>query len=339
MVTSSIFGVLLGVLIVRFNHKKLLLMGTLCAPIGALGCSIAPNFIFLQIFYAIEGIGTMIVLVVTMVLVGELVKLNKRPQVTGWILGAPTLGTVAGSFVINIFFGTPGSWRSFLLWWALPISLIAVAAAYFVVPSTPQKQKETTGNQSFFRNFKQIFLIKSAAVCLIANTVRAVSLGWGYYYIAFLITKFSLSIGTGALAGIGFSITIGIGHFAGGYLVNRTGRKRLTVISLLIHGFTLPLITLVPDLLIVLTILYSGTFIGSFAMPAGLNLTLEQVPESRGTMMSVNNVLTTLAGGISTAIGGLTLTLFSYTGLFFTFAGLIIISAAIFFFVKDPCKI
>jgi len=336
MVTAAVFGVLLGVLSIRFNHKKLLLMGTICISVGALGCSLAPDFISLQIFFIIEGIGSTAVMAMAMTLVGELVALNKRPKTTGWILGGPSIGGVVGSLIINFFFGNPGSWRPFLMWWALPISLISVAAAYFVVPSPPQKQVDTVEKSAYFRSFKQVFMIKSAAVCLIANTVRGVSLMWGIYLIAFLMTKFGLSTGSGALVGIGFTVILGLGHFVGGYLVNRTGRKRLTVISLVIHGAALPLIAFMPDLLGALTILYAGTFIGAFAMPAGLNLILEQAPESRGTMMSVNNVLTTLGAGIGTAIGGVALTLFNYTGVFFTFGVLILISAAIFSMTKDP---
>jgi predicted MFS family arabinose efflux permease len=84
--------------------------------------------------------------------------------------------------------------------------------------------------------------------------------------------------------------------------------------------------------------MYAGSFIGAFGMPAMTNLTLEQVPESRGTMMSINNVLTSLGASIGGVVGGVSLALFGYTGMFFTFAALILIAVAIYFFLtKDPC--
>jgi predicted MFS family arabinose efflux permease len=337
MVASVIFGILLGILTVKFDHKKLLVLGVLCISFGALGCSLAPNFVFLQIFYAIEGIGTTVAGVMVMVLVGERLALNKRPQATGWIISGSSISGIVGTLVVSFFFNT-GNWRSFLMWFALPVSLIALAAAYFGVPSTTQKQTKTVGKGAYLSAFKKVFQNKSATACLIGNMIRVASMMWAIYYQTFFRTEFGLPIDSAALIGTGFVIVLGLGHLTGGYLVNRTGRKRLTVISLVIHGAALPLIVLVPDLLVALASMYAGSFIGSFAYPSMLNLTLEQAPESRGTLMSVNNVLSSVGGGIGGAVGGISLTLFNYTGVFFAFAALILIAAAIYFFLtKDPC--
>ena len=121
-------------------------------------------------------------------------------------------------------------------------------------------------------------------------------------------------------------------------MANWYGRKNLTVITLLIHGATLPLIGVLPDLYVALAIFYSGTFIGALAFPAMTNLLLEQTPEFRGTIISINSIFSTIGAAIGAAIGGLSLAMFDYAGMFFTFAALILVSAIIFFFVKDPCK-
>ena len=74
--------------------------------------------------------------------------------------------------------------------------------------------------------------------------------------------------------------------------------------------------------------------------PGSVNLTLEQAPESRGTMMSMSTIFVTLGLGLGTAIGGAVLALFkNYTALLFTFAAVGLIAAAIYcFLTKDPCK-
>jgi predicted MFS family arabinose efflux permease len=337
-VVAAAFGLLLGVLSIRFSHKKLLVLGVICIPVGALGCFLAPNFISMQIFFSIEGIGTMVVWVMQAVLVGELLALNKRPQAIGWISTGAVFANMAGTLVISFFFADTGSWRTFLLWFALPISLIALAASYFGVPQSTQKPIETVGKEDYVRSFKQVFLQKSAAGCLIGNVVRTASMMWGIYILAFFRMEFGLSIASGALVGFGLAPALALGQIIGGYLVNRVGRKRLTVISLLIHGAALPLIVFVPDLWVALAILYLGSFIGALAMSAIMNLTLEQVPEFRGTMMSINNVLTNFGTAMGVAIGGVALALFDYTGVFLIFAVLILIAAAIFLFLtKDPC--
>lgn len=337
-VIAAVFAILLAVIAIKFNHKKLLLFGTLLVPLGALGCSLAPDFILLQIFFVLEGIGTMMVTTMAMVLVGEMLPMNRRPQATGWITSGPTIAMIISALVVSLFFFT-GNWRSFLLWFALPISLISIVAAYFGIPPSKGKQKNTIGKEAYLRSFRQVFLNKSAAACLIGVFIRFVSIGWGIYIITFLRIEFGIDLGLAVLlAGLPMAVVITVGHIVGGYLTNRYGRKNLSVASLVIHGVTLPLIVVLPNLWLALVIFYSGTFIGALAFPAVTNLTLEQAPESRGSMMSINSILSILGGGIGPAVGGVALALFDYTGMFFTFAALIILSAAIFFFfTKDPC--
>ena len=338
MLVSAVFAVLLGILSVKFNHKKLLVLGASCIPLGALGCFLSPNLIFLQIFFAIEGIGTTVVMVMTMTLVGEMLALKKRPQATGWIMTGQTFAAMAGTLVISFFFGDTGSWRSFLLFFALPISLIALAAAYFGVPSSAKKQRETVGKKAYLSSFKQVFLNKSAAACLIGNMFAAASVMWMVFFVAFFMTRFGLSLATAALVAFGQAPTAALGQIVGGYLVNKGGRKKLWVTTSTIYGVTLPLLAFVPVLGIVLIIVYSREFISAIGRPAGINLILEQAPESRGTMLSVNSFLTWVGAGIGGAVGGVALAFFDYNGVILAFAAMILIAATIFFFLaEDPC--
>jgi len=57
-VVSVIFALLLGFLSVRYSHKRLLLMGSFSVTLGILGCFFAQDFLFMQFFFPIEGIGT-----------------------------------------------------------------------------------------------------------------------------------------------------------------------------------------------------------------------------------------------------------------------------------------
>lgn len=335
---SAIFAVLLGVLSVKFNHKKLLVLGASCIPLGALGCSFAPNFIFLQVFFAIEGIGTTVVMVMTMTLVGEMLALKKRPKATGWIMTGPSFASMAGTLVISLFFADVGSWRSYLLWFALPVSLMALVAAFFGVPSSSKRQRETVGREAFLSSFRQVFLNKSAAACLIGNMFTAASVVWLLFFVAFFMTRFGLSLATGALILFGMAPTGILGLIVGGYLVNKGGRKKLWLITSTISGVTLPLLAFVPELWIVLMVVYLREFVGAIGRPAVTNLTFEQVPESRGTLLSFNNFLVWVGGSIGGAVGGVALAFFDYTGVILAFAAMLLIAVAIFsFLVKDPC--
>jgi len=336
---AAVFALLLGVISVKYNHKKLLVLGILCIPIGALGCSLAPNFILMQIFYVIEGIGTTIIGVISMTLVGELLPLNKRPQATSWIMAGGISATVTGNFVIRLFFADSGNWQAFLLWFALPISLVSLFAAIFGIPSFTPKRLESTGTGAYLNAFKKIFQKKSAAACLIGNTLRVAGAMWVFYYFAFLTTdKLWLSIADAALVLIGVQIVNIFGGLIGGHLVNKIGRKRLPLITLPIEGLTIPLLAFAPNLVIALIILFFNSFIGYFGNPSIWNLTFEQVPEFRGTMMSMFTISGFLGIAIGNGIGGFVLAIFGYTGMLFIHGLIILVAVAVIFFLAvDPC--
>ncbi len=84
-VTSVAFGFLLGALSVRLSYKKLLFFGVLAITTGILGCFLAPNFSVMQIFYPVEGIGTVAVGSMVFAIVGESLILSKRGKAAGWI--------------------------------------------------------------------------------------------------------------------------------------------------------------------------------------------------------------------------------------------------------------
>ncbi len=337
---SVVSGVLLGLLSVRFTYRKLLLIGVLCVVLGTLGCYFAPSFLYMQIFFPLEGIGTVMVGAMSFALVGEFMVLSKRPKASGWILAGGPLGGIVGSLVISFFFIGTGGWRSFLLWFTLPISLIALVAVYFFVPSSPRKP-ETVRKDAFLSSFKQVFLKKSAAGCLIGNMVRQAGLAWGVVYsITFFREQFGLSLASGALIALGSNVLLVLASVFGGHLINKVGRKRQLVGTLVVSSLFLVLLAFAPNLWIALFLSFVGAFVYGMGFPGSVNLTLEQAPASRGTMMSMSTIFVTLGLGLGTAIGGAVLALLkNYTALIFTFASFGLIAAALYFFLtKDPCK-
>jgi predicted MFS family arabinose efflux permease len=335
---SVFFGVLLGLLSVSYSHKRLLLLGNVCVFLGVIGCFLAPNFLFMQIFFPIEGIGTAAIGAMSFTLVGELLVLNKRPKASGFIISCTALGGIASSLVINLFFSGPEGWRSYLLWFALPISLVALTAVYFGVPSPPQKTK-VVRKKAYLSSFKQVFLKKSAAACLIGVMAKQAALAWSFIYASsFFRKEFGLSIAGVALVVFASVVTVFFAEVVGGSLVNRVGRKLQLVAALVIATPPLLLEAFIPNLEIVLILNLIVVFFFYLADPASVNLTLEQAPESRGTMMSINGIFVTSGLGLGAALGGAALALSSWTGVILTFAVLQLISAAIFFFLtEDPC--
>lgn len=338
-IVSIFAAILLGIMSVSYNHKKLLLMGSLSVTLGTLGCFFAPDFLFMQVFFPIEGIGSATIGAMAFAIVGEFLALEKRPKAIGWILAAASTSSIVGLLVISLFFSGAGGWRSYLLWFALPISLVSLAAVYFGVPASPPKPR-IIGKEAYLSSFRQVFLKKSAASCLIGVMFRQAGFAWVSVYSAtFFRTQFGLSLSSAALLGLVGGVFFVIAEIVGGHLVNRIGRKRQLVATLVISSPLLMLVAFVPNLWIVLILSWIGGFIYGMSFPANTSLILEQAPESRGTMMSMSTIFVTFGTGLGAALGGAALILSGWIGLILTFAAMQLIAAAIFFFLtKDPCR-
>lgn len=339
-VTSVAFGFLLGALSVRLSYKKLLFFGVLAITTGILGCFLAPNFSVMQIFYPVEGIGTVAVGSMVFAIVGESLILSKRGKAAGWITAGPSIAGIAAALAISFFFSGVGGWRSYLLWFALPISLLSLTAVYFGVPSSPGKPRKVE-KKTYLDSYKQVFLKKSASGCLIGNMIRHAGWTWVVVYSAtFFRIQFGLSLESGALFVLGVTAISALGNILGGQLVNRVGRKRLVITTLVISSPALALVSFVPNLLCALVLGFASAFIYSMGFAGGVNLTLEQLPELRGTMMSMSTIFMSLGVGIGAALGGVALAVFrDYTALVLTFVTLQLTAAAIYYFLtKDPCR-
>ncbi len=331
---SVVFGVLLGILSVRYDLKKLLLLGVLSVILGTVGCFLAPDFLFMQIFYPIEGIGTIIVSSMALALVDEFLILSKRPKATGWIIaGGPTAGLVS-YFAIILFFSSTGGWRSYLLWFALPISLLSLMAVYFGVPFSPHGQQATAERNAYLVSFRQIFLNKSVVGCLLGDLFRATAIGFGSVYSAtFFRENFGLPIAGAAPLGVGTLAVYSLGSILGGHLVNRVGRKRQLGVTLVISSPLIALLVFVPNLWIAIALSVVGNFIYSMSNSPSVSLTVEQTPQSRGTIMAMNEIFVTLGLAFGVALGGVALVLSGWIGLLLTFIALGLVAAAIFFFL------
>jgi MFS family permease len=241
---AIVFGVLNGFLSVRVKHRTLLLFGALCIVIGAVGCLLAPNLLFLQIFYPFDGIGTIIVGAMAFTLIGESLPLEKRAQAIGVVTSSAIVSTAIG-FAIAGYGASIGGFHSYLTWYVLPVSLIALFMAYFFVPKN--LHQVAVVKQSFSESFKQVFLNKSAAACLIGNMFLTADGVWSIFAATFWRKYYSLPIEAVALITVAVVLVYALGGFMGGRLVDRFGRKRFVVYNWFIRGVLIAAIVFMPN--------------------------------------------------------------------------------------------
>ena len=85
---SSIMGLFMAVLALKYKQKSLLLAGLLFIGVSSLGCAFAPDFVMMLIVYSLSGLGASMVFPMTQSIAGELYASDERVRAIAWISAA-----------------------------------------------------------------------------------------------------------------------------------------------------------------------------------------------------------------------------------------------------------
>jgi len=270
-------------------------------------------------------------------LVGGLFPLEKR----GWVIGLSySVGFLA--FVIAApLFGTItqlAGWRSVLLWFSFPLSMICLILGLFFIPSISLQPQ---AKSLYTKAFRDILFNQSAVACLVGTTLIWFFTSIPIYAVSFYRVYYFVAPSTGGIFSA-LAATGGIfGAAIGGRFVNRCGRKNLTVIGAFISGLFGVLFTFVPNMWISVVCWAVSASFAALTMACLASLVLEQVPKFRASMMSVNGTFQAFGSILGLIIGGLVLNLYvNNFQLLMTIFGTsnLTLAIIILFLAKDPCK-
>jgi MFS transporter, DHA1 family, inner membrane transport protein len=343
-------GLALSAFSIRLRYKTLLMAGVFCTIICSLGVFLAPNFLLAQVFYSLNGVGSVMVGVMAPTIIAELYPMAKKAVRISWIMATAVLASLIGNpitgFLANT--GSVTSWKDSLLWFMVPATTVCMLIVVFLVPSKPMSAYPGAKKEPFLNGYKQVLTNRSAVACLFNSFFANMFFATAFFAPSFLKDVFAVSPGIRGLLPVVASSLIVVGMLTGGYLVNRVGRKRLLVASAIpavvfsIVGY--PLSMLIPNMWVVVGLRFVSSFIGGFPLVAGSNLALEQVPKFRGTMMSLSSAMGGTGGALGIFIGGTILnsiatSSFSYSVTMLTLGGLGLIGTSlILLFAKDPVR-
>lgn len=337
-ISGIVAGLLMAVLSVRFNHKLFLLIGLLCTSLSAVGFFFAPNF---DVVLAINiGVGTGIALATSMAysLIGDFYPLEKRGRAIGWIVASTTLAYVVGAPVIGVL-SNFGGWRVVAISLAFPVVLASLLLSFFVIPKK-STQNQPIRKEPFYEGCKQAFTNRSAVAILFVTMLTMAEGSISFYAISFFRSSFGISITLGSIIIVIGNILAAAGGVAGGFLVNRVGRKPLGVAACLIGGLLTLSFTFMPTFLLSWGLSAVRFFFSGIALTAGGALVIEQLPKFRATMMSLNTTFMNLGMLSASIAGGIALDLYNYQTLALILGGLGIIGTVVWIsLVNDPCKI
>ena len=231
-----------------------------------------------------------------------------------------------------------GNWRTVMIWFNLPVSIASLVFALAVLPSktitfqSPQRTPPLVG-------CKQALTNKSAMACLIGIMLASATAAITTFVISFWKYTFSMTTGVGSIITMVNATSAAAGGLVAGRLINRTGRKPLGIIAGFVESimvfltFFLPSLALSESVSIVRVWCY-GMVSASFA-----SLTLEQVPQFRGTMVSLRSAFLGIGSFIGITGGGSALNTCNYQAVgialgTISFTSIIIV----LLFAKDPWR-
>lgn len=296
----------MGAISIRYDYKHILLAGLFLNVVSALGCAVVPDFALLFVVSSAFGLVSAMVSPMTDSFIGEYYTGERRSKAWATMFALRTLSYLIVVQLIG-YIATGWGWRRSFMFLVAPYSLLALFFASSVLPGLRGRSHSKDGS-SLFEGYRTVLSSRSAMACLLGNTLASVAWGGMITYItSYMRVRFKLSMGQASLVLSGLALGVLIGSYSGAGLVNRYGRKRLGVATLAIVGLLMAAWTNLSSLPLTLAVVSVMSLVGGIRFTATNTLTLGQVPEARGTMMSVNTAAISLGWALGAAVGGLAL--------------------------------
>jgi len=337
-IVSVVFALLTSVLTLKYNHKLLLQLGLATYALSAIGCFLAPNFTAMIASYSLTGIGYALTTTMVFTLAAELFPVERRGGVIGWIVAGMSGSYLIGAFVVPFIQNIAG-WRGTFIGYLLPFSGLALVLATTSIPGKVQGQQ--TGSQNGLKeSFKKVFSNRSA-ISSLAGLLFAMA-AWQSvmaYFSSFFREGFNWTIGDTSILVLFGSTLYTVGSIACGRMMNRMGRKPLTVVPILIAGIGIISFSRLPIAMLAGGVICLICLMVGVMDAASTSLIIEQLPAYTGVMMSLSRAGTQLGFSVGSGLGGVSLLLYGYQGMFLLLGSFAIVSAIMFhFFTVDPLK-
>ncbi len=314
-IAAFVSALVMGVLSVRYKHRSLFMTGLFIYSLSLFGLGLAPNFILFLTFRVLGGLGGPMITPMRNTIVAKHLPLEKRTYVFGLLAAAGSFSWVIG-FIIIRFISDIGGWRLPFLVYALPLSLLGLLLSFKGLPPESGSSQTPSSTGSLIEGYRGVLSSRSADACLMCNSLAmAVWSGFTLYGASFYRQQFLVSKGvvTYVMMGAGMSYTLGA--LISSRFVKRFGRKPVTLVSAFTVGLFMLLTTIVSNLWVSLALCLTGYLLMGLRSTASTSLTIEQVPQFRGTMMSMNSASASIGSVLGSGLGGLALLMYGYQAL------------------------
>lgn len=308
--SAAFSGLLAATFVDRFERKRLLLIAFTLFAVATLGCGLAPNYLTLILARGLAGAfgGIMGAMVQTMV--ADSIPYARRARASGLVSTAFSIATVAG-VPASLWLANHLSWRAPFIFIAA-LSVVFILVGFRILPELRHHLSEE----------KRAHLLSATfAVLGDKNHLRALLFSALLIFSGFTVIPY---ITVYAVNNVGISLQdIPYVYLAGGaatfFTARRIGRwadkhgkveayRTLAVVALL------PILAVTNMGVVPLWAWVAATtaffvIVSGRMIPAMALLSSAAQPKLRGTFMSLNGTVQSLAMGLATTLGGFIITL------------------------------
>lgn len=307
--SAALSGLLAATFVDRFERKRLLLTVFVLFGLASLACGLAPGYATLMVARAFAGAFGGVMGAMVQTIIGDVIPFERRANASGVVMSAFSASTIAG---------VPLSlWLASWLSWRAPFVLIALFTALFVVVGKkvlPQLHQHISV-QKRAHPFVPMFEVLRNANHLRALLFSALIIFSGFTVIPY-ITLYAVHnigipqqqipliyLGGGAATLISARL---IGRYA-----DINGKVKIYRLVAIVASLPLLVVTQIASAPLWLWLIYTTFFfvlVSGRMIPAMAIITSAAQPKLRGTFMSLNATVQSLAMALASTLAGFIIT-------------------------------
>lgn len=326
-VLSIVSALFMGVLTLRFNSKPLLQAGVIVFIVCGLGCYLAPSFSSMLVSYSLAGIAGAMVFPMLGTIIGETLPPEERSKALGLVSAGQPVSFVFGSSVVAYIASSQG-WRMAFLYYMIPVVTLSFLVVSIGIPKQSLLRENRSGSGRLV-GYKGVLSSRSALSCLLGALLFQASMFTAWTYVVSFLREDYLIPQSWATALLSvMALCSALGSITVERIVTRFGKKGATTLLAFVLGLTVVIAYNPFSLWVSLFFVFLWAYVAAAGYVSGDTLTLDQVPEYRGTLMSLNVVARNLGATLGGLLGG-SLLLFTNYNFFGVVMGMIGVASAV----------
>jgi predicted MFS family arabinose efflux permease len=273
-------------------------------------------------------------------MIGEYVPMQKKAKASSYLVATGSAAYLIGVVIINRVTNF-GGWRLNFLLLTLPVAALGLILSLIALPNKQNVKSEVSTNEknAYWATFRRILKNKSAIFYLIGYMVSGMVVT-GRFAMSFYMQEYGLSIDSATVISmVALAIAV-IASLFMGRIISKKGAKILILASAIVDGIFTMIFVFMPSYSLAIPLDMVHVWMSATVFVGFTALVLDQVPESRGTFISISSMFRYLGTAIGAAIGATLLSVFaSYQAVGIAFGVISITIIPFIFLVKDTTRI